>query len=65
MGITLDIIITVLRKKTVANNYTLTFTYKFEYDDDTVYFAYSYPYTYSDLKSDLIAIERNPRMKNF
>ena len=54
-----------IRKENGSKNFTLTFTYKFEYDDDTVFFAYWYPYTYSDLKSDLIAIERNPKMKHF
>lgn len=52
-------------KKEKGSCYTLTFTYKFEHDNDTVFFAYCYPYTYSDLKADLIAIERDPRMKNF
>ena len=52
-------------KREKGSNYTLTFKYKFEYDNDTVFFAYWYPYTYSDLKADLVAIERNPRMKNF
>ena len=52
-------------KRDKGSNYTLTFKYKFEYDNDTVFFAYCYPYTYSDLKTDLIAIERNPKMKNF
>ena len=52
-------------KKEKGSYYTLTFKYRFEHDDDTVYFAYWYPYTYSDLKADLIAIERNPKTKNF
>jgi hypothetical protein len=54
-----------IRKENGGKNYTLTFKYKFEHSDDTVFFAYWYPYTYSDLKSDLISIERNPKMKNF
>lgn len=65
MAIIYPITIMVSGKKMVVNNYTLTFTYKFTHDSDTVFFAYCYPYTYSDLKQDLIAIERNPRMKNF
>lgn len=52
-------------KKEKGSNYSLTFKYKFEHDNDTVFFAYWYPYTYSDLRADLIAIERNPKMKHF
>jgi len=52
-------------KKEKGSSYTLTFKYKFEHDNDTVFFAYWYPYTYSDLKADLIAIERDQRKKHF
>mmetsp|Transcript_22889 Transcript_22889/g.35927 ORF Transcript_22889/g.35927 Transcript_22889/m.35927 type:complete len:357 (-) Transcript_22889:1638-2708(-) len=40
--------------------YTLTFSINLEHENDTVYFAYSYPYTYSDLKNDLLELQRNP-----
>jgi len=39
--------------------YTLTFTYDFM-PNETVYFAYCFPYTYSDLKSDLDRLDRDP-----
>jgi hypothetical protein len=38
-----------IKRKTVNNYYTLTFSVQFPYDSDTVYFAHCYPYTYSDV----------------
>lgn len=38
-----------MKRKTVGNYYTLTFSIKFPFDGDTVYLAHSYPYTFSDL----------------
>jgi murein tripeptide amidase MpaA len=40
--------------------YTLTFAYRFKHSSDHVYFAYCYPYSYSDLLTDLAAIEHDP-----
>ena len=52
-----------MKRKTVGNYYTLTFSVKFPHDGDTVYFAHSYPYTFSDLQRYLNRLECDPRKK--
>lgn len=49
-----------MKRKTVGNYYTLTFSIKFPYENDTVYFAHCYPYTYSDLQRYLNRLEMDP-----
>jgi hypothetical protein len=51
--------------QTSKSYYTLSFTYKFDYDKDDVFFAYAVPYTYSDLVSDLNAIETDAKRAAF
>lgn len=45
--------------------YTLSFTYTFEYDSDSVYFSYSIPYTYTDLKNDIVRLEKDPQRAQY
>ena len=52
-----------MKRKTVGNYYTLTFSVKFLHENDTVYFAHSYPYTYSDLQRYLLRLDADPRKK--
>ena len=51
------------RKKGSKFLYTVTFTVTFPHEQDCVYFAYCYPYTYTDLRRDLIALEKKPQMR--
>lgn len=52
-----------MKRKTVGNYYTLTFSIKFPYENDTVYFAHCYPYTYSDLQRYLNRLDQDPKKK--
>ena len=51
------------KKETVGKSrffYTLTFTYDFQ-PNESVFFAYCFPYSYTNLKSELDALMKDPQ----